>query len=491
MSISTFPNEAILLIGQQLQSQADLNALVRSNGRFYFLLKHLLYRHNLNYNDGDGVSKAAKLGSIPAIAQFIKEGYPVKDRPVHEEEHPRVSGFTFPSPCSCHMEHPILYAAEHGHAELVRYLLNAGAGSDFENNLGETSIHLAARNGFLPVIEVLLIEGGSKVSMLDTNFTLAPIKEAAINGHTHVVEYLLPKSPKSHDYASSLLPFAAVSGNIALVSMLLDLGAHINHKYVERHAPRKALNSQGRGYESSALSVAVRHGDITMVNHLLAHGADVNLGTGFSNSRKTPLYMALDKNHNEVCKTLLAHGADIENDTVLEAISQRNKPALRMLLTKHRMKNCPIDLLEEAAATGDTEIFQILFDGGFNKEAALLEAINRGQEDIVTHLLAHGTNVDLPSLRESAVGVVIANRNVGIMRALLRHGARAFPEDLKAARLFAPEHIVKLAEEFPVHSRSKRDMYPEPFALYKAWKESQEGWRSWDQDWGSTRRRLW
>ncbi|KAJ5358927.1 uncharacterized protein N7496_011340 [Penicillium cataractarum] len=389
------------------------------------------------------------------------------------------------------MEHPILYAAEYGHAELVRYLLNAGAGSDFENNLGETPIHLAARHGFLSIIEVLLNEGGSKVSRLDTNFTLAPIKEAAMNGHMQVVEYLLPNTPNNQDYASSLLPFAAGSGNIALVSMLLDLGAQINHKYVERHTPRKALNSPGRGYESTALSVAVSHGDLAMVNHLLNHGADVNLGSGFSSSQETSLYTALDKNYNEICMTLLAHGADIDNGHVLEAILQRNKIALEMLLAKHKMDECPINLLEEAAATGDTAIFQILFNAGFNEEAALLEAINRDKEDIVTHLLACGANVDLPSLRQSAVGVVIANRHVGIMRALLSHGARAYPEDLKAARLFAPEYIVKLAEEFPVHSRSKRDMYPEPFVLYKAWQESQEGWRSVDQDWGSTRRRLW
>jgi ankyrin repeat protein len=386
------------------------------------------------------------------------------------------------------MEHPILYAAEYGHTELVQYLLVSCPGSEFENNLGETPIHLAARNGSLSVIKALLNEGGAKVSMLDTNFTLAPTKEAAVNGHTHVVEYLLSDTLNKHVYTSSLLPFAAASGNITLISMLLDLGAQINHIYVERHTPRKALNSRGQGYESTALSVAVSYADITMVNHLLSHGADVNLQTGFRSRGRTPLYMALKKDDNEVGKALLAHGADIDDEHVLEAILQRNKIALKMLLAKHKMNECPINLLEEAAATEDTEIFQILLEGGFNEEAALLEAISRGQQEIVTLLLSHGTDHDLPSLCKSAVGVVIANRDVGLMRVLLRYGVYAYPEDLAAARLFAPEHIVKLAEKFPLHSLRKRDMYPGPFVAYNA---SQEGWLSVDQDWGSTRRRLW
>jgi hypothetical protein len=68
MTILTLSNEIILLIWQQLQSQKDLNALVQVNRRFYFLLKHLLYRYNLDHQNGDGILQAAKLGPIPAVA---------------------------------------------------------------------------------------------------------------------------------------------------------------------------------------------------------------------------------------------------------------------------------------------------------------------------------------------------------------------------------------------------------------------------------------
>lgn len=124
MTILTVSNENILLIGRQLLSQKNLNALVQVNRRFYRLLKHLLYRYNLDHQNGDGIHQAAKLGSISAVAQFIKEGYPVRDRPIHDE-HPPEPESPRPVPCSCRLVHPIFYAAEHEHSELVKYLLNA------------------------------------------------------------------------------------------------------------------------------------------------------------------------------------------------------------------------------------------------------------------------------------------------------------------------------------------------------------------------------
>lgn len=72
MSILTVSSEVILLIGRQLQTQNDLAALVQVNRRFHNVVTHLLYRYNLHHENGDGILRAAKLGSIPAVAHFIK-----------------------------------------------------------------------------------------------------------------------------------------------------------------------------------------------------------------------------------------------------------------------------------------------------------------------------------------------------------------------------------------------------------------------------------
>lgn len=348
-------------------------------------------------------------------------------------------------------------------------------------------MHLAAKNGFLSVIEVLLDRSGSTLPMdNDTTFILAPIKEAALKGHTQVVEYLLSHVPSPHAYASSSLPFAAVSGDTALASMLLGQGADINFKYIERHHPREALNPHGgRGHESTALSVAARYGHLALVDFLLANGSDINLKTGFSTLWMTPLHLALEKGHNEVIKALLSHGADVDDENLRDAILQHNKKALEMLLAKPRTNKCHINILELAAEIGDTEIFQVLLHEGFDQEQALLKAIEHGQEDIVSLLLAQGTDPDLPSLRESAIGKAIVHRHIGILEVLLHHGAKIYPEDLRSAKVFAPKHIATLAEQFPMHSLSKKSTFPH---LYNAWEQE---WRAWDDDFGSTRRKLW
>lgn len=489
MSISAASNEVIILIAQQLQSQADLAALVQVNCRLNHLIRHILYRYNLQQRNGDGVLRAARLGLTPAVIQFIKEGYPVEDRPIHTEEHLPRPGFLRWDPCSCRLEHPIFCAAEYGHSELVKYLLCVGSRPDFENNIGETPIHLAAKNGFLSVIKVLLEKGCSIPFLMDndTKFTLAPIKEAALKGHTHVVEHLLSYTPRPRDYASSTLPFAAISGNIALVSMLLGHRADINYKYIERHAPRMALYPHDeRGHVSTALSVAARLGHLDLVTFLLANDFDVEVITGASSLWETALYLAISKGHEEVVEVLLAHGADVEGGHVSAAIEQSNKKSLEMLITKHGTENCQTNFLELAAEAGDTEIFQILFDKGFeDQEKAFLKAIECGQEEIVALLLSRGTDPDLPTIGECAIGKAIVHRAVGIMELLLCHGAHIYPETLRGAKTFAPGHIAKLAEQFPVHSLGKKAMYP---SLYQP---SGQGGRSLDNDWGSTQRRLW
>jgi ankyrin repeat protein len=485
MSISTVSNELLLLIAQQLQSQKDLNALIKVNHRFYHLLKHLLFRYNLRHQNGDGILRAAKLGSIPTVAQFIKEGYRVKGQPVHDQEH-LPDRFGNQVPCSCHLEHPILDAAEYGHSALVKYLLSAGSEPDLENNLGETPMHLAAKNGFLSVIKVLF-SGSTLLMYNDTIFTLAPIKEAALRGQTQVVEYLLSSSSNPSDYASSSLPFAAVSGDIALVSMILGYGADINHRYIERHVPRKPINPHGgRGHEATALSVAATYGHLTLVNFLLNNGSNIDLKTGFRSPTlwKTPLHLAVGKGHDEVIKTFLAHGADVDEEHLHEAILQSNKKPLEMLLAKYGVENCRSNLLELAAEVGDAEICQMLLDKGFDQEKAVVKAIEFGQDAVVTLLLANGLDPDLPTLRDSAINLAISCGQSGIMELLLRHGAHIYPENLKLLDLYAPEHIVALAKQFPVHSLPKREMYP---SVYISPPEA----RIEDIDYGSTRRRLW
>jgi ankyrin repeat protein len=128
------------------------------------------------------------------------------------------------------------------------------------------------------------------------------------------------------------------------------------------------------------------------VNFLLNNGSNIDLKTGFRSSTlwKTPLHLAAGKGHDEVIKTLLAHGADVDEAHLHEAILQRNKKPLEMLLAKYGAENCRSNLLELAAEVGDAEICQMLLDKGFDHEKAVVKAIEFGQDSVVTLLLANG-----------------------------------------------------------------------------------------------------
>ncbi|CAI7587496.1 unnamed protein product [Penicillium viridicatum] len=154
-----------------------------------------------------------------------------------------------------------------------------------------------------------------------------------------------------------------------------------------------------RGHASTALSVAARLGHLDLVTFLLDNNFDVEVTTGASSLWETALYLAISKGHEQVVEVLLAHGADVEGGHVSTAIEQRNKKSLEMLITKYGTENCLTNFLELAAEAGDTEIFQILFDKGFeDQEKAFLKAIECGQEEIVALLLSQGTDPDLPTI---------------------------------------------------------------------------------------------
>lgn len=152
----------------------------------------------------------------------------------------------------------LIFAAGKDDLELVKLLLDAGADSALENNVGETALMRAAMHGHYKVVDLLLARG------------------ANIN------------QKSSQDLWTALM-YAANNDHFEVVKLLLKAGAHID-----------AQNSDG----DTALMIAVREGFVQIVRFLLEEGAYTHLK---NNQNQTALDIARAGGNQEILKLLLEY----------------------------------------------------------------------------------------------------------------------------------------------------------------------------------------
>lgn len=228
-------------------------------------------------------------------------------------------------------------AAEHGYKELVDLLLKSGANVDYRpptdepyprTTLCDEPLRLAIRNKHLDIARTLLEHGadpnkryffGSEINLInDLDFLellltfsanpdsrdrsgLTPLMKAARqNSGMPAVLLLLSHgadvnatADERHDYRT-VLHYAVLSGNVAIVNLLIKQGAKLNCD------PEKP----------SALDLAILKGDLDIVRLLIAAGADVNRSSPVIGS---PLHVACADNianRYEIVQLLLETGAD-------------------------------------------------------------------------------------------------------------------------------------------------------------------------------------
>jgi ankyrin repeat protein len=232
-------------------------------------------------------------------------------------------------------------ATQNRHSRIVAYLLKKGANPNIQDKKGATPLLLAAQNGDLPTIKVLVLNG-ARVNEQGNSTTQhegkTALMQASLGGYTDIVAYLIEKgaNPNLKD-KNGITPLycAAQGGNLEVLKLLTSAGAQRNVpvttrlkfednpevlKLIGNEAGNAAQNNQVAALkylletgseisrDISPLIFAAQNGHTAVIELLLQFGADVN--TQHRDIKITALHMAAENGHKKIVKLLLKKGAN-------------------------------------------------------------------------------------------------------------------------------------------------------------------------------------
>ena len=183
----------------------------------------------------------------------------------------------------------------------LNYLISLGALIDETDKMKNTALILAAMNGRLENVKILLNKKANYLLKDKINKNTA-FHYACINGHLDIVEYFLDYTDIKIDLPGNEkmtgLMFAAMNGHKKLVKFLIDRGAKLTKK---------------DKFKRNCIINCIRTGKIEIINFLLSNGAEFDLP---DSSNNYPIHYACAYGWIEIVEMLIEAGADanVQND---------------------------------------------------------------------------------------------------------------------------------------------------------------------------------
>lgn len=198
---------------------------------------------------------------------------------------------------------PLYWAAIAGRVNTTRLLISAKAKPIAINN-EEDPLQKAAQGGHIEVVKVL-VEAGARLEM----HGYSPLQGAISSGKTAIAESLLAAGAK-YDFSRPGSEWAMVdsaqAGNVTMVKLLLAHGVAPNALQFSMQSKSDPSLNTDKGM--TALMGAAEGKSLATADVLLANGADPNRQTARG---VTALQIVAKHNAVDLVGALLAHGADV------------------------------------------------------------------------------------------------------------------------------------------------------------------------------------
>ena len=222
---------------------------------------------------------------------------------------------------------PAMYAAAHGHAEILRRLSNAGADLNLRNAEGNSAAMHAAIPGDAQVLD-MLIKAGADVGLANKD-GWTPLLAAANQGHDACLRLLVEAGADLNAQAKNgwgSVMYAAAQGHESTLEILISSGANL-----------RLQNDEG----ATAVQVAAARGHIKCLKMLMAQLTLADLDhedkEGFTAAMRTA-----KAGMPKVLRVMVKMGADLEREVsgktaVLLAASSGATECLRVLLVEAKV----------------------------------------------------------------------------------------------------------------------------------------------------------